>query len=113
MIINPLMNALLKSGYSRPLGAFSCEGRGFRFHLGDRSRVHAGRRWANAEVARDSLRLHILAGHDVFPAYSGAAPWMVNGVIQVNFQVNTAASGEYSLSANGKTSDPFTVFVGP
>ena len=55
----------------------------------------------------------LLAGKDAQPAYSGAAPGMVTGVIQVNFQVNTAASGEYSLSANGKTSDPFTLFVSP
>jgi uncharacterized protein (TIGR03437 family) len=43
-------------------------------------------------------------------AYAGAAPGMVNGVIQINFQIGATASGEYSLSANGKASDPFTIF---
>jgi uncharacterized protein (TIGR03437 family) len=45
------------------------------------------------------------------PAYAGAAPGMVNGIVQINFKVNAgfAPVVQYSLSVDGKTSNPFSV----
>ena len=48
-------------------------------------------------------------------AYAGAAPGTVTGVVQINFQV-IASSGlttSYNLTANGKTSDGFFLYVTP
>jgi uncharacterized protein (TIGR03437 family) len=50
------------------------------------------------------------------PAYAGAAPGTVNGVIQINFQVpatTVSILSTYSLSVNSQTSPPFAIFVGP
>jgi hypothetical protein len=49
------------------------------------------------------------AGNEVVPCLPRSS---VTGVIQV-FQIGATASGEYSLSANSKASDPFTIFVSP
>ena len=47
------------------------------------------------------------------PTYAGAAPGMVNGIVQINFMVNAgfAPVVQYSLSVEGKTSNPFSVYV--
>jgi hypothetical protein len=44
--------------------------------------------------------------------YAGAAPGTVTGVVQINFQVN-GSSNYYGLTANGKTSDLFFLYVSP
>jgi uncharacterized protein (TIGR03437 family) len=43
--------------------------------------------------------------------YSGAAPGMVNGVVQVNFQAT--ASQSYYLDVNGIDSAPFGLYTTP
>jgi uncharacterized protein (TIGR03437 family) len=55
----------------------------------------------------------IVAGEDIFPAYAGAAPGMVTGVVQINFQVSSVATDGFTLSAGGRTSDPFTLHLTP
>jgi uncharacterized protein (TIGR03437 family) len=47
------------------------------------------------------------------PTYAGAAPGMVNGIVQINFMVSAgfAPIVQYSLSVDGKTSNPFSVYV--
>jgi uncharacterized protein (TIGR03437 family) len=44
--------------------------------------------------------------------YAGAAPGMVTGVVQINFQV-TGSTNYYGLTANLKTSDLFFLYVSP
>jgi uncharacterized protein (TIGR03437 family) len=53
-------------------------------------------------------------GNPVSVAYTGAAPGMVNGVVQVNFQV-TLPLGPiyYYLSVDAINSDGFTVYTRP
>ena len=48
---------------------------------------------------------------DITPLYAGAAPGMVNGIVQVNFPAT--GSGHYSLNSYGKSSELFTIFVAP
>lgn len=46
--------------------------------------------------------------------YSGDAPGMVKGVIQVNFQlplVESAGPAEFYLQVGGQVSDPFTIYL--
>jgi uncharacterized protein (TIGR03437 family) len=52
---------------------------------------------------------------DIFPIYAGAAPGMVNGVAQINFQVGKSLDGvgTYYLSVSGKNSGTFTVWLTP
>jgi uncharacterized protein (TIGR03437 family) len=47
--------------------------------------------------------------------YAGAAPGLVNGIVQIDFQVAPAfaGSGSYQLTVNGKNSFSFLVFVAP
>ena len=45
-------------------------------------------------------------------SYSGAAPGLVNGVVQINFQV-AAGVGSYYLSVDRINSDAFSIFVAP
>ena len=45
--------------------------------------------------------------------YSGAAPDLVNGVVQVNFQVSASAQFGYFLSVNGIDSTVFTIYTAP
>jgi len=51
-----------------------------------------------------------VGGGQVNVSYTGAAPGMVNGVIQINFQV-TSATGGYYLSVDGINSDIFAVYT--
>jgi uncharacterized protein (TIGR03437 family) len=50
---------------------------------------------------------------NISPTYAGAAPGMVNGIVQINFMVSAgfAPVVQYSLSVDGKTSNPFSVYV--
>jgi uncharacterized protein (TIGR03437 family) len=50
---------------------------------------------------------------ETYVYYSGAAPGLVTGVVQVNFQIPVTASGPHMfyLNVNGKSSDPFEIFV--
>jgi len=50
-------------------------------------------------------------GTPVSVSYTGAAPDMVNGVVQINFQVT--GSPVYYLGVNGINSDNFGVFTTP
>jgi uncharacterized protein (TIGR03437 family) len=47
---------------------------------------------------------------DITPSYAGAAPGMVNGIVQINFPAT--GSGNYALTSNGKSSEMFSIFVG-
>lgn len=49
-------------------------------------------------------------GKQVPVSYIGAAPGMVHGVAQINFQVS-AATTSYSFIVNGFSSDPFGIFT--
>jgi hypothetical protein len=51
------------------------------------------------------------ATQSIAPSYGGAAPGSVTGIVHIDFQVT--ATGSYAISANGKTSDRFSVFVTP
>lgn len=53
---------------------------------------------------------------EVATPYDGAAPGLVTGVVQINFQVTSPAfdsTGVYYLSVGLKTSDTFSIFVTP
>jgi uncharacterized protein (TIGR03437 family) len=52
-----------------------------------------------------------VTGNPIATSYIGAAPGMVNGVVQINFQVSAGAA--YSFNVNGVNSDAFAVFVKP
>ena len=58
-----------------------------------------------------SCPIHDIAtNQDIAPSYAGAAPGMVTGVVQINFQV--PASGTFfSLDVSGKASDAFSISV--
>jgi uncharacterized protein (TIGR03437 family) len=47
---------------------------------------------------------------DIVPSYAGAAPGLVNGVVQINFQVPGTGTSFY-LEVNGKASDTFSIAV--
>jgi uncharacterized protein (TIGR03437 family) len=51
-----------------------------------------------------------VGGSQLNVLYAGAAPGMVNGVVQINFQV-TSAMGGYYLSVDGINSDIFAVYT--
>jgi uncharacterized protein (TIGR03437 family) len=53
-----------------------------------------------------------VTNQDIRPSYAGAAPGMVTGVVQINFQVSRTGTS-LSLYANGKTSDSFSIAVSP
>ena len=59
-----------------------------------------------------NLRQEDLSDPYVPLIYAGAAPGTVTGVVQINFQVN-GSSNYYGLTANGKTSDLFFLYVSP
>ena len=52
---------------------------------------------------------------NISPTYAGAAPGIVNGVAQINFQVGKSLNriGTYDLYVSGKNSDTFTVWLTP
>jgi uncharacterized protein (TIGR03437 family) len=52
----------------------------------------------------------ITANQDIVPSYAGAAPGLVTGTVQINFQVPGAGHYFY-LAVSGKTSDSFTIAV--
>jgi len=55
-----------------------------------------------------------LIGHDESagtPSYAGAAPGMVNGVVQINFRVAPGSVG-YTLIV-GSMSDAFNIYATP
>ena len=61
-----------------------------------------------------NLQYGCLIGHDESagtPSYAGAAPGMVNGVVQINFQVAPGSVG-YTLNV-GSMSDAFNIYTTP
>ena len=54
-----------------------------------------------------------VSNQDILPWYAGAAPGMVTGVVQINFQVPTAASQFYDLRVAGAYSSEFKLFTTP
>ncbi len=52
-------------------------------------------------------------GSPVTVSYTGAAPGMVNGVVQINFQVSTSTPFGYYLSLDGINSGAFGVYTTP
>jgi hypothetical protein len=58
----------------------------------------------------------VATGKEVATPYDGAAPGLVTGVVQINFQATSPAfdsAGFYYLSVGLKTSDTFSIFVTP
>jgi uncharacterized protein (TIGR03437 family) len=45
--------------------------------------------------------------------YAGAAPGLVNGVVQINFQVPSDGVSQFALTVDGQTSGPFMIWVKP
>jgi len=43
--------------------------------------------------------------------YAAAAPGLVNGVVQINFQVPSDGVSQFALTANSQTSGPFMIWV--
>ncbi len=43
--------------------------------------------------------------------YSGAAPGLITGIVQINFQVN--GTGPFTLTNSGKVSSPFNIYTAP
>jgi len=54
-----------------------------------------------------------ITGQQVPTPYDGAAPGLVIGVVQINFQVESSMSGPYYLGIGQKTRTNFSVFVSP
>jgi len=52
-----------------------------------------------------------LQNEGIVPSTAGAAPGIVTGVVQINFQVTPG--GAYQLSVSGTNSDFFGIFVKP
>jgi uncharacterized protein (TIGR03437 family) len=68
-----------------------------------------GQRQTTAQPGCVCIVHDISQGKDIIPSYAGAAPGMVNGIMQINFQV--AGQGHYySLTGTG---DLFSIFVTP
>ena len=57
---------------------------------------------------------NITQNKDIIPSYQGAAPGMVNGIVQVNFQVANPGDYYWLVTGNNQiTSDAFSLFVSP
>jgi uncharacterized protein (TIGR03437 family) len=64
-----------------------------------------------ATAAQDfhCCEIHEYANQYITPAYAGAAPGLVNGIVQINFQVSSAQA--YSIAINGRESSVFSIAV--
>ena len=68
-----------------------------------------GQQQTSAQPACDFCVIHdVSQNKDIFPSYSGAAPGMVNGIMQINFEVMNPRDS-YSLAS----SDLFSIAVIP
>jgi uncharacterized protein (TIGR03437 family) len=43
--------------------------------------------------------------------FTGAAPGLVNGVVQIDFQLPLDGVSQFTLTADGQTSGPFMIWV--
>ena len=106
-----------QSGWQHQLaGASGATGK-HRCHLGDGNRVDAFRRRAGwpHRYERGGLRLlrDLGARAPANVLYGGAAPGIVAGVVQVNFQVPAQFELYVTLTASGATSHPVQIYVVP
>ena len=63
-------------------------------------------------VARSFCLCSITAdGAFVNVTYAGAAPGLVNGAVQINFQIPSSGASSFVLNAGGESSDVFSIFV--
>ncbi len=62
-----------------------------------------------------SCRIFSTTGTEALVTYAGTAPALVNGVVQINFQVPSGARGPatFYLANGGPNSDPFLIYVTP
>ena len=70
-------------------------------------------RWSAWQPFCGCIIHDFLKGQDVVPAYGGAAPGMVTGIAQINFQATETSTSYYYLGVDGKNSDPFFILVTP